>query len=102
MEYSWSEQEDVQRLVELSEDMYRDRRERIEQIQWERQDPRLPDARPDWRNESSRLSPLRPLDSNDSGYERDRSRRHNGEYEEVIREREVVYEDGSRRRYRIN
>jgi hypothetical protein len=35
-------QEDVLQLVELSDDIRRDRRRRIREIEWERQDPRLP------------------------------------------------------------
>lgn len=63
--------------------MHRDRRERIEQIQWERKDPRIPAPEP----------PRGPFEH---------ERRRNGyEYDERIYEREVVYDDGSRRRYRI-
>lgn len=35
-------QEDVLQLVELSDDLRRERRKRIREIEWERQDPRLP------------------------------------------------------------
>ncbi|KAL9089021.1 MAG: hypothetical protein Q9159_002739 [Coniocarpon cinnabarinum] len=77
--------EDVTRLVEISEDLHRDRRQRIEQIQWERQDPRLPEPR---YNDGPRRSIEGPRD-------RDRDRR---DYDERIYEREVIYEDGTRRR----
>lgn len=73
------------RLVELSEELYRDRRDRIEQIQWERKDPRLPEPRPP---EPPRLA----IEGRDS--RRD-------QWDERIYEREVIYEDGSRRRYRV-
>ena len=79
-------QEDVTRLVELSEELHRDRRDRIEQVQWERKDPRLPDARaPD--------PPRPPI-----GPPEERRAR---EWDEKIYEREVIYEDGTRRRYRL-
>ena len=71
--------------MEISEDLHRDRRERIEQIQWERKDPRLPEPR----------SPEAPRKAIGPPERRDR------EYDERIYEREVIYEDGSRRRYRM-
>ena len=78
-------QEDVTRLVEITEDLHRDRRERIDQIQWERKDPRLPEPRQSERRAIG--APDRRDDRRD--------------YDERIYEREVIYEDGSRRRYRI-
>ena len=72
----------MQRLVELSEDLHVNRRERIEQIQWERKDPRIPELRA-----SDRRAIEGPRDRRD--------------YDERIYEREVIYEDGTRRRYRI-
>lgn len=68
--------------------MHRDRRERIEQIQWERKDPRLPEPRSP---EGGRRAIEGPRD-------RDRDRR---DYDERIYEREVIYEDGTRRRFRV-
>ena len=71
---SISTQEDVAELVAVTEDLHRVRRERIEEIQWERQDPRL----------AKSMSPP------DGRRER-----------EVVYEMEVVYEDRERpRRYR--
>lgn len=59
-------QEDVLRLVDLSEDLKRDRRERIREIEWEQRQPPPPKPR--------LALPGRPWD------------------EERIVEREVVYE----------
>ena len=39
-------QEDVHRLVEISEDIRKDRRERIRQIEWERKMPPPPEPEP--------------------------------------------------------
>ena len=91
-----TEQEDVTRLVELSEELHRDRRERIEQIGWERKDPRLPEPRPP---EPPRLALGPPEERRDERRRGDRGDR--GDWDERIYEREVIYEDGTRRRYRV-
>lgn len=85
-------QEDVTRLVELSEELHRDRRERIDQIQWERKDPRLPEPRPA-PPEPPRMRALGPPD--------DPRRPGPREWDERVYEREVIYDDGTRRRYRM-
>lgn len=79
--------------MELSEDLHYDRKDRIGQIQWERKDPRLERER----LERERLERERPR----LALEGPSERRGNGGYEEWIKEREIVYEDGSRRRYRV-
>lgn len=79
------------RLVELTEDIKRDRKDRIEQIQWERKDPRLPE--PERVYDAPRALPA--LEGPPPPAELRR-----GDWDERIYEREVVYEDGSRRRYR--
>lgn len=71
-------QEDVVQLIELSEDPRANRRERIAQIQWERQDPRL----------AAKEAPA------SSG------RKAMGVYEQQIYERDVIYENQARLGYR--
>ena len=92
-------QEDVQRLVHLSEDLYRDRRERVEQIQWERQDPRIREREREREREFERLPHLHP--PHPPRLIEERRRENGGWTDERIYEREVVYEDGTRRRWRV-
>ncbi len=74
-------QEDVAQLVDITQDVTYGRRERIEEIQWERKDPRLAE---------DRLALPAPEERRPRGYDRD----------ERIYEREVIYEDVPRRGYR--
>lgn len=74
----------VRRLVDISEDFTYGRRDRIEQIQWERKDPRLPKPREIREPRRLRGGP-EPPDG----------------WEEVVYERERIYEDGPRGPRRI-
>ncbi|THW30530.1 hypothetical protein D6D23_00003 [Aureobasidium pullulans] len=73
-----SSQEDVLQLVELSEDIRRERRDRIREIEWEREQlERLPPPKP-------RSPPAKPR----------------SKYDERIYEREVIYDSKRTGRYR--
>ena len=81
----WILQEDVLRLVELTEDIRRERRERIREIQWEREEmerlPKMITAPPS-------LPPMIPAPP---------MGRNGGAYEERIYEREYIYDRDGRR-----